>query len=218
MGHGFVADELRVDEHEGNPSLGQPSSNGVQCDRRHFVGDPGRSATSPHVLVQGHRHIAVRLIKVEPEAVQELDGLRVPLGADLEPTTVRRQREALAARCVRLHEVRLPPEVHLQLPGCLQGWVEMSHGHEEARGAAGEVEALAVERDLGRSEIAEPAFRQNTSTLSAHSVHSVTSSRKLRLVPSARSPSFMPRASMHVPQTPTTPPCFATALSIVSTL
>jgi len=70
----------------------------------------------------------------------------------------------------------------------------------------------------GRPKIAVAAFLQNTSTLSAHSVHSVTSSSELRRMPSARSASFMPRASMQVPHTPMTLPRFATALSIVSTL
>ena len=136
----------------------------------------------------------------------------------LERAAVRRQREALTARCTRLHEVRLPPEVDLQVAGRLQGRVEAAHGHEEARRAAGEVEALPAERDQGCLGMARSAFLQNTSTLSARSVHSVISSRELRLVPSARSPSFRPRASMQVPQTPTVPPRFATTFSIVSRL
>jgi len=49
-------------------------------------------------------------------------------------------------------------------------------------------------------------MRQNTSVRSAHCTHVVRSSRELRCVMSVSSASAMPLASMHVAQTPISPP------------
>ena len=59
---------------------------------------------------------------------------------------------------------------------------------------------------------------QKTSALSAHRVHSVISLRELRRVPSTRSVSLRPRASMQVPHTPTLQPPCPRAFSMVSML
>ena len=81
------------------------------------------------------------------------------------------------------------------------------------------VTLTATATDAGSDEDCSARVLQKTRTLSAHSVHSVISSRELRRVPWARSASFRPRASMQVPQTPIVAlsPVVATArrLSIV---
>ena len=73
------------------------------------------------------------------------------------------------------------------------------------------VTLTATATDAGSDEDCSARVLQKTRTLSAHSVHSVISSRELRRVPSTRSASRRPRASMHVPHTPTVAPRFARA-------